>query len=585
MKVICDEKTYLKLKPVENNFELFCHKDTSAKTTLAKYDIRIGDINFYKNCSDIKANTNILCCASNQSVRLSDLSQFNFAQIISENDIVSIKQALNKIAENSQQQKNLNQVKEDFFKKRSHLERLNLFLQGESSEKSEAIQLFINDENIKKNREKKLLYFLDFLNSEYEKPDFLETFCRLIWTDLKKMGSFHTFFFTIQLKTEDYAIISFNGHSLNIKNIDTLSDDLTTSAQSFFANLLQRPVGFLKNWFLQGDKSNQGVFLEVKAVASETELNSYFTDRVSLMGLAVQRHILQTQSQYFLNKWNKIVQAHRDPVIVVDRDNNILISNNVKVDQKKYKITETRFMIDKEYSILFYSDQTEIDELKSKVIQNEKMNVIGQLANHLAHELNNPLTGLKLASEFLISLPDTQQSVKLDLNEVLKATGRCQGIISDLLDFSGEAKNRDEVVLIDEVLKKTLPLLKAITRSHHIYSDIKPVSVRCSSNYVQQILFNLIKNACQALPEKSFIKIYDHLHDSYYDLVIEDNGPGLPPTVKKSLFQPFTTTKDIGVGTGLGLYISQQLAARMGAQLIYDDQLKQGTRFILRFNQ
>ncbi len=585
MKVICDEKTYLILQPAGYNFELFCHKNDSSKSIHDKYDIRIGDIDFYKTYSDIKTNINILFSKVCPTIQLSDLAQFNFSQIILKNDILALKQSVEQIAISLRQQKNLNQVKEDFFKKRSHLERLNHFLQGEASEKSEAIQLFVNDENIKKNREKKLLYFLDFLNSEYEKSNFLDSFCRLIWTDLKKMGSFQTFIYAIQLKTKDYAIISFNGHSLNIRNVDNISDDLVTSAQSYYANLLQRPVGQLKNWFLQGDKLNQGVFLETKTVSNETELNSYFTDRLSLMGLVVQRHILQAQSQYFLNKWNKIVQAHKDPVIVVDRDNNILISNHVHVDQRRYKITETRFMIDKEYSILFYSDQTEIDELKSKVIQNEKMNVIGQLANHLAHELNNPLTGLKLASEFLISLPDTQQTVKLDLGEVLKATGRCQGIISDLLDFSGEAKNTDENILVDDILKKTLPLLKAITRPHHVYSDIKPVSIRCSSNYVQQILFNLIKNACQALPEKSFIKIYDHTHDSYYDLIIEDNGPGLPAVIKENLFQPFTTTKDIGVGTGLGLYISQQLALRMSSQLIYDGQFKQGTRFILRFNR
>ncbi len=585
MKVICDEKTYLILQPAGHNFELFCHKNDLSHLIHDKYDIRIGDIDFYKASSDIKTNINILFSKASPTIQLSDLAQFNFSQIILQNDISALKQSVDQIATTLRQQKNLNQIKEDFFKKRSHLERLNHFLQGESSEKSEAIQLFVNDENIKKNREKKLLYFLDFLNSEYEKSDFLDSFCRLIWTDLKKMGSFQTFIYAIQLKMKDYAIISFNGHSLNIRNVDNISDDLVTSAQNYFANLLQRPVGLLKNWFLQSDKLNQGVFLETKTVSNEAELNSYFTDRLSLMGLAVQRHILQTQSQYYLNKWNKIVQAHKDPVIVVDRDNNILISNHVSVDQRRYRITETRFMIDKEYSILFYSDQTEIDELKSKVIQNEKMNVIGQLANHLAHELNNPLTGLKLASEFLISLPDTQQTVKLDLNEVLKATGRCQGIISDLLDYSGEAKNTDEAVFVDDVLKKTLPLLKAITRPHHIYSDIKPVSVRGSSNYVQQILFNLIKNACQALPEKSFIKIYDHAHDRYYDLIVEDNGPGLPAVIKENLFQPFTTTKDIGVGTGLGLYISQQLALRMNSQLIYDDQFKQGTRFILRFNR
>ncbi len=604
MKVICDEKTYLILKPVENNFDLFCYKKDADKNIHNDYDIKIGDIDFYASSINIKSNVNILFSTSVPSVQLTDLKLYNFYQIIVQNDISLLKVTVDQISTALRQHLSLSLVKEDFFKKRNHLERLNHFLQGESSEKSDAIQIFVDDENTKKNREKKLLYFLDFLNSEYEKPDFLEIFCRLIWTDLKKMGSFQTLIYVIQLKSKDYAIITFNGYSLNIKNVDHISDQMVSSAQGFFANLLQRPVGLLKTWSLQNERISQSVFLETHSVISEVELNSYFTDRLSLIGLAVQRHILQTQSEYFLNKWNKIVQAHRDPVIVVDKEFNLFISNLddessnhflahskninlesfVYINHKKYKVTTTRFMIDKEYSILFYSNQTEIDELKSKVIQNEKMNVIGQLANHLAHELNNPLTGLKLASEFLISLNDTQHTVKMDLNEVLKATGRCQGIISDLLDFSGEAKQIDEIVLIDEILKKTLPLLKAITRSHHIYSDIKPVSIRCSSNYVQQILFNLIKNACQALPEKSFIKIYDHCHGSFYDLIVEDNGPGLPDVIKSNLFQPFTTTKDIGVGTGLGLYISQQLALRMSSQLIYDNQFKQGTRFILRFN-
>jgi two-component system, NtrC family, sensor kinase len=79
------------------------------------------------------------------------------------------------------------------------------------------------------------------------------------------------------------------------------------------------------------------------------------------------------------------------------------------------------------------------------------------------------------------------------------------------------------------------------------------------------------------------LKIYDMDVALSYDVIFEDNGPGLPDSIRATLFEPFSTTKTSGEGTGLGLYISKSLIKRMNADLIYDANYKNGTRFILRF--
>ena len=490
-------------------------------------------------------------------------------------------------------------------------------LQKELKEKSESLRYFVNEENLKKQKEKKLLYFLDFLNAEQDTPEFMENLCELLWTDLKKLGSFHRLGFIVTLSKQDNAFIMYDGKQARFNyNIKFTGKDEKQYA-SELADILQRPIVASKFWASEKNQLKSFFFLEMRESLTNPELlDSYISERVDLMILMIQRHISQLQTSYLLNKWNVFGKAYQQPMHVIDANYTLVQSNFFDQSQavkcfeklagrtepcencpvanhknanpvtilgRKYKSYATKFSTDKDYFFVFYENQTEADLVKSNLIQNEKMNVIGQLANHLAHELNNPLTGLKLATEYILQQPQLEASVKSDFTEVLKGIDRCKNIITDLLDFSSDQSPVLTIGSVDEVIKKTMPLLKSITRTFNVFIDVKTVPVKINAGHLQQIIFNLVKNSCQAMPAKGSIKIYDVDSPTQYDVVFEDNGSGLPESMKNHLFQPFSTTKASGEGTGLGLYISKSLIKRMHADLIYDANYKNGTRFILRF--
>ncbi|MES2802865.1 MAG: HAMP domain-containing sensor histidine kinase [Bdellovibrionota bacterium] len=490
-------------------------------------------------------------------------------------------------------------------------------LQKELKEKSESLKYFVNEENLKKQKEKKLLYFLDFLNAEQDTPEFIENLCELLWMDLKKLGSFHMLGFIVTLSRQDNAFVLYDGKQAKFNyNIRFSGQDEKQYALQL-ADVLQRPIAATKFWTSEKNQLKSFLFLENRgALLSPENLDSYISERVDLMVLMIQRHISQLQTTYLLNKWNVFGKAYQQPMHVIDSEYTLVQSNYfdqtqpvkcfeklagratpcencpvsvqknvnpVTIQGRKYKSYATKFSTDKDYFFVFYENQTEADLVKSNLIQNEKMNVIGQLANHLAHELNNPLTGLKLATEFILQQPQLETTVKNDFTEVLKGIDRCKNIITDLLEFSSDQSPVLTVTTLDEVIKKTMPLLKSITRTFNVFIDVKNVHVRMNAGHVQQVIFNLVKNSCQAMPSKGSIKIYDIDTPSHYDVIFEDNGGGLPESIKSHLFEPFATTKAIGEGTGLGLYISKSLVKRMHADLLYDANYKNGTRFILRF--
>lgn len=490
-------------------------------------------------------------------------------------------------------------------------------LKKELQEKSESLKYFVNEENLKKQKEKKLLYFLDFLNAEQDMPEFMENLCELLWIDLKKLGSFNVLGFIVTLSPQDNAFIIYDGKQAKFNyNIRFLGHDEKQYAVQL-ADILQRPLAATKFWTSEKNGLKSFFFLENRGtIASPENLDSYISERVDLMVMMIQRHIAQLQTSYLLNKWNVFGKAYQQPMHVIDANYTLVQSNffdqsqsvkcyeklagrtspcencpvqtqknvsPVTINNRKYKSYATKFSTDSDYYFVFYESQSESDLVRSNMIQNEKMNVIGQLANHLAHELNNPLTGLKLATEFILQQPQLETTVKNDFTEVLKGIDRCKNIITDLLEFSSDQSPALTIGTVDEVVKKTMPLLKSITRTFNVFIDVKSVPVRMNAGHLQQIIFNLVKNSCQAMPAKGSIKIYDMDTPSHYDVIFEDNGSGLPESIKSHLFQPFATTKQSGEGTGLGLYISKSLVKRMHADLLHDANYKNGTRFILRF--
>ena len=240
-------------------------------------------------------------------------------------------------------------------------------------------------------------------------------------------------------------------------------------------------------------------------------------------------------------------------------------------------------------------------------IQQHKLSVIGQMASSIAHELSNPLTTILASAQSILALkPKNATATSLeqalsteaweDLELILSEARRAGEILSGLLTFARQDTPERRPTAVMEILRHT----KALSR-HHLEAsnvtlqlDVKTVDAHdpcCAwvvgdANQLQQVLLNLIINARQAIAEaKSSGKISIVARRDSDDAVVitvEDDGPGVPPNLRRIIFQPFYTTKSPGQGTGLGLSVSAGIIRAQGGDIWVEDGTDGGARFIIR---
>lgn len=219
----------------------------------------------------------------------------------------------------------------------------------------------------------------------------------------------------------------------------------------------------------------------------------------------------------------------------------------------------------------YYEDVTQSRTLYARLIQTEKLGALGALAGQVAHELNNPLSGIKSLSQILKAELDPEGQVYTDLNEVEKAATRCQNIIHQLLEFTKDEGVEAVDCSLDDIIEKTLPLLKVAMRSHRVNIQLqaREKKLKLEPQLIQQVIFNLVQNACQAMVNPGQISISTREEVGFIVFEIQDTGPGVPEEVQARLFEAFFTTKKVGSGTGLGLYLSKKIIERFHGQLTF----------------
>jgi len=226
---------------------------------------------------------------------------------------------------------------------------------------------------------------------------------------------------------------------------------------------------------------------------------------------------------------------------------------------------------------------TELDQFKTLQASKAHYEEMGEMAGGLAHEINNPLTVVLLKSLQMKKLLEKEsaeinRAQMLDSAEkIITQTERIAKIVRSLMNFSRDASS-DPMVdcqvsnLIDESIALCSEKIR-ISTAEVICEDISPAD-RCYGRPVQlmQVLVNLVNNACDALTGRVEPKIYIGIRheDRFLDIMIRDNGPGVPPEIEQKIFKPFFTTKDAGKGSGLGLSISHGIIARHGGKLFLD---------------
>ncbi|MGZ3661452.1 MAG: ATP-binding protein [Bdellovibrionota bacterium] len=236
------------------------------------------------------------------------------------------------------------------------------------------------------------------------------------------------------------------------------------------------------------------------------------------------------------------------------------------------------------YHFQFYRNVSKETALASTLIQSEKMAALGKLVGAVAHEINNPLAGILATSQLLLEeakgAAGVDASVLEDVEEIRSAAWRSKKIIDDLLGFTSEAKEQEEANLLSAV-HSALAFAKSAMReiSVKVHSDKAVPKAFVSVNSLQQVLFNLITNAAQAMNGKGALEINIAKEESGYRIDVRDNGPGIPAEKLAHVFDPFYTSKQEGMGTGLGLSIVRSLIHKMGARIEVSSVVGKGTEF------
>jgi signal transduction histidine kinase len=236
---------------------------------------------------------------------------------------------------------------------------------------------------------------------------------------------------------------------------------------------------------------------------------------------------------------------------------------------------------------LFETERRRSEELRlaqKKLVQQEKLATIGQMATGLAHELNTPLTYIMGNVELLQTqgLGDPQQEM---LRSIGKGAERIQNLAQALLAFSRPAREEPQPIDVNQVVERGLELchyhlLKGGVR---LVKELEPALPRVAgiSNQLEVALINLVVNAIHALDGEGELRVATCARPGEVELSVTDDGPGIPPEIQGSLFEPFVTTKPEGKGTGLGLSTVLMVAERHGGRIEFTTAAGKGTTFRL----
>ncbi len=228
-------------------------------------------------------------------------------------------------------------------------------------------------------------------------------------------------------------------------------------------------------------------------------------------------------------------------------------------------------------------DITAMHKLEEEKRRLDRLASLGEMAASVAHEVRNPLASMKTTIQMLATdIQDQNQEAQESISIVLKEIERVDLIVRDLLDFARPRQMHRVEMYLPELCDRVLGLMQAQFEAAGIevrraYSNVLPI--QADIGQMEQILFNLLTNALQAMPEGGLLTVSCQAviigGQEQLELVISDTGTGIVPEHRERLFQPFFTTRAHGIG--LGLAITRRLVEEHQGEIIVESQYGYGT--------
>ncbi len=227
----------------------------------------------------------------------------------------------------------------------------------------------------------------------------------------------------------------------------------------------------------------------------------------------------------------------------------------------------------------------ELKKIHDQLFRSEKLASIGKLAAGVAHEINNPLTGVLTNSSLLLEDLEDSDPRREDVQVIVNETIRCREIVKRLLDFARQTKPQKKLANINQIIENIILLVRNQSSFRNIIikknlSDDIP-EILADMDQIQQVFINMILNASEAMQNGGQLIIESRIssNSDFIEIKFSDTGCGISDIDKARIFDPFFTTK--GHGTGLGLSISYGIVERHGGKIIVDSTVGSGTIFTI----
>ncbi|HSW53102.1 MAG TPA: ATP-binding protein, partial [Sulfuricaulis sp.] len=229
-----------------------------------------------------------------------------------------------------------------------------------------------------------------------------------------------------------------------------------------------------------------------------------------------------------------------------------------------------------------------------KLLHSDRLASLGQLSASVAHEINNPISGVLNLSMLLQRMlkadgvpPERLDDFRRYLGQITSETTRVGRIVSDLLAFSRRSKPQRADADLNKIIRSTVSLvghkLKLCDSTAILDLDAQLPPVKCDASQIQQVVVNLVMNAAEATHAKGGGKVVITTRRAEaggcVEMIVEDNGEGIPPENLSKIFEPFFTSKADGKGVGLGLAVLYGIVREHDGEVDVKSKVGVGTRF------